>query len=222
MVLQQHVSHLFMGFTPAKKVIAYQANYNAMSPVGSGFINNSIQYSYANGQIQITAVNTLAIEAESGNKTAMANLKKAVKAVDKTLCYWALIVDAAAMGDPTIIKNASFTPTTEISTPSVIFNEMTLDYEPQKGTGTILLKVVGMKSKSGFINYYTGTDVSILKRVGNGIVPNVAAIIANYPETHKHILISGLVSGSFIQAVVVVTNSAGTSQMTNIVNITVP
>jgi len=204
MVLQQHVSHLFMGFTPAKKVIAYQANYNAMSPVTSGFINNSILYSYANGQTQITAVNTLAIAAESGNKTAIANLKKAVKTLDTTLCYWALIVDAAAMGDPTIIKNASFTPTTEISTPSVIFSEITLDYEPQKGSGTIFLKVVGMKSKSGFINYFLGADMSILKRVGNGIAPNVAAIITNYPETHKHILISGLVPGSFVQVVVVV------------------
>jgi len=222
MTLQQHVSHAFLGLTPEKKAIAYQANYNAMSPVGSGFINNSTLYSYANGQIQITAITTCALLAESGNKTAKANLKKAVKTADKTLCYWALITDAAAMGDEATIKLAAFTPTLENSTPSTIFNEATLDYEPQKGVGNILLKLVGMKGKTGFINYYSGADLSILKRVGNGIAPNVAAIITNYPETHKSILISGLTSGTSIQAVCVVTNAAGTSQMTNVVVITVP
>ncbi len=79
-----------------------------------------------------------------------------------------------------------------------------------------------MKGKSGFINYYTGADMSILTRVGTGIAPNVAAIVTVHPAVHKHILISGLPSNTIIQAVCTVTNTVGTSQMTNIVKITVP
>ncbi len=222
MLLKQHVSHAFLGLSPEKKTISYQANFNAMNPVGSGFINNSTLYSYAAGQTQITAITTQALLAEGGSKKAKSDLKKAVALADTTLSYWALIVEAAAMGDEAIIKAAGFTPTAEQSTPSAIFDEITLDYDVQKGTGTIYLKITGMKGARGFINYFTGADMSIVKRVGTGIAPNVPAIVTVHPETHKHILISGLPSGTIVQAVCVVTNTAGTSQMTNIVSIMVP
>ena len=222
MTLYQKVSHKFLALDPEKKVTFYQNNFNAMNAVGSPFINNSIKYSYAVGQTQINNITAYALTAATGNTVAKANLKKAVALADTTVCYWALIVDGAAMGDEAIIKEANFVPTLEESTPVVIFDEITLDFEPQKGTGTIYLKVIGMKSAKGYINYFTGADMSILKRVGTGLAPNIPATITVHPEVHKHILISGLVSGTTIQAVCVVTNTAGTSQMTNIVSITVP
>ena len=221
MLLYQHVSHDFLNLTPEKKVTFYQNNLTAMDVVGGQFVNNSVKYSYLIGQTQITSISANILLAASGNTVAKANLKKAVALADTTVCYWALIVDAASMGDEAIIKEAAFIPTAEQSTPSAIFDELTLDYELQKGAGAIYLKIVGMKSEKGFINYFTGADVSILQRVGTGIAPIAAAIITVHPETHKHLLISGLVSGSVIQAVCSVTNTAGTSQMTNIVKITV-